>query len=184
MDLLLHPLRSELNFPVGNKFDLDLSEGGERWGLPIFLFDALFYGRDGRQVVLEDSKAAQLLLDRLSAVLAEGYAAKALQRTPHAILLNKDFYHAKIKPVMAEWTYMWLQKEHLAGISKTEALQYLTQGAAAQSDAARKITSLQHALKRRQIKLGLVPPTLEKCENPSEIHTCVRRHLSADLEGL
>jgi hypothetical protein len=31
VDLILHPLKSELNFPIGDKFDLDGSEEGERW---------------------------------------------------------------------------------------------------------------------------------------------------------
>lgn len=43
VDLILHPLKSELNFPIGAKFDLDGSERGERWSLPIHLIDAIFY---------------------------------------------------------------------------------------------------------------------------------------------
>jgi hypothetical protein len=40
VDLLLHPLKSELNFPIGEKAPYDLSHpDGERWGLPIFLLD-------------------------------------------------------------------------------------------------------------------------------------------------
>jgi hypothetical protein len=31
VDLILHPLKSELNFPIGEKFDLDGSDEGERW---------------------------------------------------------------------------------------------------------------------------------------------------------
>ena len=47
VDLILHPLKSELNFPIGEKFDLDGSEEGERWGLPVHLFDAIFYVQVG-----------------------------------------------------------------------------------------------------------------------------------------
>lgn len=35
VDLILHPLKSELNFPIGQKFDLDLAP--ERWELPTHL---------------------------------------------------------------------------------------------------------------------------------------------------
>ena len=47
VDLILHPLKSELNFPTGQKFDLDGSEEGVRWGLPIHLMDAVFYAQLG-----------------------------------------------------------------------------------------------------------------------------------------
>lgn len=37
VDVLLHPLRSELNFPIGHKQPIDLS--GHRWNLPMHLLD-------------------------------------------------------------------------------------------------------------------------------------------------
>ena len=42
VDLLLHPLKSELNFPLGEKFDLDGSEDGARWNLVMHIMDAIF----------------------------------------------------------------------------------------------------------------------------------------------
>ena len=45
VDVLLHPLKSELNFPIGQKIAIDLS--GYRWELPIFLLDAVFYHHRG-----------------------------------------------------------------------------------------------------------------------------------------
>ena len=41
VDLLLHPLKSELNFPIGEKHPLDLSP--ERWTCAIHALDAVFY---------------------------------------------------------------------------------------------------------------------------------------------
>ena len=38
-DVLLHPLRSELNFPIGHKVPIDL--GSQRWNLPLFLLDSI-----------------------------------------------------------------------------------------------------------------------------------------------
>ncbi|KAF8285120.1 hypothetical protein TcBrA4_0033550 [Trypanosoma cruzi] len=46
VDVLLHPLRSELNFPIGLKHPIDLS--GPRWTLPIHLLDAVFFYQRGR----------------------------------------------------------------------------------------------------------------------------------------
>jgi hypothetical protein len=40
VDILLHPLKSELNFPMGRKDAIDLA--GYRWDLPIHLLDAFF----------------------------------------------------------------------------------------------------------------------------------------------
>ena len=48
VDLLLHPLKSELNFPLGEKFDLDASEDGARWNLVVHLMDAIFFTTTGR----------------------------------------------------------------------------------------------------------------------------------------
>jgi hypothetical protein len=41
VDVLLHPLKSELNFPIGFKEPIDLA--GIRWDLPMHLIDAVFY---------------------------------------------------------------------------------------------------------------------------------------------
>lgn len=51
VDLLLHPLKSELNWPLGDKFPLDFTKSskpnegyhGMRWVVPGHLLDALFY---------------------------------------------------------------------------------------------------------------------------------------------
>ena len=41
VDLLLHPLKAELNFPIGDKHSLDFSP--ERWTCAIHCLDAVFY---------------------------------------------------------------------------------------------------------------------------------------------
>ena len=42
--MLLHPLKSELNFPIGHRDKIDLF--GYRWELPIFILDAIVSTRD------------------------------------------------------------------------------------------------------------------------------------------
>jgi hypothetical protein len=54
-------------------------------------------------------------------------------------LLNYDFYNEQMKPVIAEWAYLWLQKHHLHGIDRLEAVQYMLEGAAARSDTSTKV---------------------------------------------
>eukprot|EP00658_Telonema_sp_P-2_P013897 TRINITY_DN15269_c0_g1_i1.p1 TRINITY_DN15269_c0_g1~~TRINITY_DN15269_c0_g1_i1.p1 ORF type:complete len:490 (-),score=157.99 TRINITY_DN15269_c0_g1_i1:57-1526(-) len=41
VDVLLHPLRSELNFPIGLKHPIDFA--GPRWHLPIHILDGIYY---------------------------------------------------------------------------------------------------------------------------------------------
>ena len=47
VDVLLHPLKSELNWPLGHKEPLDFTrsrtENGLRWNIPSHLLDALFH---------------------------------------------------------------------------------------------------------------------------------------------
>ena len=34
-----------------------------------------------------------------------------------------------LKPILAEWSYLWLQKQHLHGIDRDEAIKYILEGA-------------------------------------------------------
>ena len=45
VDWVLHPLKSELNFPIGEKNDLHFTKEGERWRLPTVLFDVLLFAQ-------------------------------------------------------------------------------------------------------------------------------------------
>ena len=83
VDLLLHPLKSELNFPIGDKHKLDFSP--ERWTCAIHALDAVFYlERKSMSVPFHQSGRAHKILDELQKVIEEGYSQRALQRSPHA----------------------------------------------------------------------------------------------------
>jgi hypothetical protein len=81
----LHPLKSELNFPIGDKYDLDGSAEGERWDLPIHLFDALFYTSCGRVSSFEQRGTALEILEKLASVVQMGIDNRHLQRLPHGM---------------------------------------------------------------------------------------------------
>lgn len=59
MDLILQPLKSELNWPLGVKRPLDFTRArpgstlgnGLRWQIPFHLLEAFFYYTAGRMVV-------------------------------------------------------------------------------------------------------------------------------------
>jgi hypothetical protein len=86
VDLILHPLKSELNFPIGDKFDLDGSDEGERWNLPIHLLDAIFFTQTGKVSTFENRGLAVDILKRLSNSVQQGVAARNLQMLPHGKL--------------------------------------------------------------------------------------------------
>ena len=71
VDLVLHPLRSELNWPLGDLKPLDVTEGsqpGLRWLLPWFLLDGLLFTRTGKLSVvgLDDNPRAMDILRKLT----------------------------------------------------------------------------------------------------------------------
>ena len=59
VDLILQPLKSELNWPLGVKTPLDFTRSrpgsqlgdGLRWHVPFHLLEAFFYYTQGRKVV-------------------------------------------------------------------------------------------------------------------------------------
>jgi hypothetical protein len=65
-----------------------------------------------------------------------------------------DYYHKAVMPVMAEWAFLWLQKAHLHGIDKGEAIRYMLEGAAAKSDTSSKIKIIDTALDKALVTLG------------------------------
>jgi len=97
VDLILHPLKSELNWPLGLKEPLDFTSSrignGLRWHLPSHLLDAIFCCC-GMPVLADiaDSKAAGSILDQLRAILDEGFSTLQIQKSPHLVILSKSFY--------------------------------------------------------------------------------------------
>ena len=148
------PLEVQLNFPIGEKFDLDGAEQGERWTLPAHLIDAIFFHQCGRVTTFEQSGGALDILNRLGDAIDKGFEVRALQKLPHVTLLHPSFYHSTLKPILAEWSYLWLQKQHLHGIDRDEAIKYILEGAVARSDLALKVTMIQKALRRCCVELG------------------------------
>ena len=131
VDLILHPLKSELNFPIGPKLELDPKPHNShlRWGLPIHLLDAVFYAeRESMSVPFGESKRANEILARLCVVIENGYSENALQKSPHLVLLNPDWYHDKMRTLMAEWVSLWMDAQHLTGITTEDAIAFMEHG--------------------------------------------------------
>ena len=79
VDMVLHPLKSELNFPIGEKHPLDFSP--ERWTCAIHAIDAVFYLEAGRMSVpFHQSGRAHRILEELRAVIEDGYERREAPR--------------------------------------------------------------------------------------------------------
>eukprot|EP00760_Papus_ankaliazontas_P009215 PhM_4_TR13981/c0_g1_i1/m.81553 len=125
VDLLLHPLKSELNFPVGAKHDIDYAP--LRWRLPIHLIDAFFYFHTRRiSVPLKESPESQEVLQNFAECVRHGLTNNSLQNTPHLVLLNHDYYHNSMKPLLAKWLMFFLKAHHFTGLSEEETMTYMT----------------------------------------------------------
>lgn len=78
-------------------------------------------------VNFKDSSKALAILKELRQVIAHGLEpdVKALQSVPHLVLLNVEWYHEHLKPVMAQWMQLWLESQHIAGMSRTDQMAYI-----------------------------------------------------------
>ena len=133
VDLVLHPLKSELNFPIGRKEPLDLTQTqsgkGFRWEIPFHLLDALFYATEGRMTMnLHGSAEAEKVLSEMQAVIEEGSKLRVLQRTPHLVLLSRHFYNSRIRPILTRWAVFWFSMQRKAGLEDAEIVAFLSVG--------------------------------------------------------
>jgi hypothetical protein len=111
VDVLLHPLRSELNFPIGPKLQLESHDF--RWDLPIHMIDALFYPTL-RRVSLPDfvpDADSTAILTKIVGAIERGVRELQIQPSPHLTLLSQKFYDDHLKDHLARWAAVWLCKQ-------------------------------------------------------------------------
>jgi hypothetical protein len=137
VDWLLHPLKSELNWPLGDRQPLDFSRSatlgaGVRWHLPFHLLDGLFLALHGRAA---DSRAAEGVSPTsaalsaaagLRAAIERGRAAHDVQLTPHFILLSRPYYDACMLPHLAAWAVEWLGRMGVTTLNADALTRYIT----------------------------------------------------------
>ena len=133
VDVILHPLKSELNWPLGAKEPLDFTRSragnGLRWGIPSHLLDAIF-SCCGMPVLADiaESKAAVVILDQLEKVIQLGFKTLQLQRSPHLALVSKNFYDVHMKPILTQWLLLWLRARKLPNLTDAEVVEFLMKG--------------------------------------------------------
>jgi hypothetical protein len=117
VDMLLHPLRSELNFPIGQYRPLDC--GSLRYSLPMFLLDAIFWCKDPPEQPCSNSFRPDVdsisALNEIKVAVKRGLENRSLSFSPHLSLLDKEFYamlpddgKLSMQQAFAKWAVQWL----------------------------------------------------------------------------
>uniref|UniRef100_A0A6V2M4H7 ubiquitinyl hydrolase 1 n=1 Tax=Ditylum brightwellii TaxID=49249 RepID=A0A6V2M4H7_9STRA len=146
VDLILHPLKSELNWPIGQKEPIDYSRSerlgiGIRWQIQWHLIDAIFYATEKKMSVnFGDSREALVILEGISDVINRGIASQQVQHTPHLILLNRKYYIKELKHLMARWQLIYLRSKRLPTVEDRHLLSYMVNGPTKDQHAASAVS--------------------------------------------
>ncbi|ORM40231.1 uncharacterized protein BXIN_1598 [Babesia sp. Xinjiang] len=109
IDLLLHPLKSELHWPIGSKQPLKQLEGSDheiRWLLPWYVLAMVVNG--GHQ--------------ELESCIRDGVDQCHVTMSPHMVILNMQWYRDKLLPILEELTKEYLEKYML--LTQMDAVLY------------------------------------------------------------
>ena len=106
VDLLLHPLRSELNFPIGKKIPLEFTP--HRWEVSLRLLSGLAGKTHSLFSLL--SSPERSLLRRIGRVLQEWRRRRIIQTAPHLTLLNTKHF-TELSRLLAAWLVLWLERQ-------------------------------------------------------------------------
>ena len=137
VDMLLHPLKSELNWPLGGEEPLDMttsspgcqiSTTGARWRLPWFLIDACLRASGAPAGVIDADDDDAAARERLQAAVQKGSATKALQRTPHLVVVDRHFYASEMLEPLTALAAAFLRSEGVVGssLSAQDAASYVS----------------------------------------------------------
>lgn len=125
VDLILHPLKSELNFPIGPRQPLQL--GSRRWQLPIFLLDAFHSACDDANLVQDASVGprAREMVEALREAMHQGAEDNLMQKQPHWVLIDVVFYKTHLLRVFARLCLLWMEQEDLDLAGRPWTLTYV-----------------------------------------------------------
>ena len=108
IDMVMHPLTSEQNFPIGMKEEIDM--GPLRWALPMHIMELIFAAAPGTEASappphVDDRTAAIMAAPRteLMTVFKQGLTARKLQIVPHLTILDIEFYSESCLKPIADW---------------------------------------------------------------------------------
>lgn len=90
IDVLTHPLKSELNFPIGQMEPIEMFN--DRWDLPILLLSCWSRHHNSK----------------LKNVIEEGLNSFRVQQDPHLVLLDLSWYQEIVVPLLIDVAMSWL----------------------------------------------------------------------------
>ncbi len=93
VDVLLHALKSELNFPVGDDAPLELSD--ERSDIVLRLVSLVFDGHDK-----DVAECIERMIERCE-----------MSREPHLLLVDRAAYAQHLQPTLARALLAWLRTQ-------------------------------------------------------------------------
>ena len=124
VDVLLHPLRSELNWPHGERKPIHFAP--LRWQLPFHLLDGILYPMSRKcTAAWHEGPEAQQLLGQITEAVDEGARDFSVQRTPHFVLLQRPFYDARLRPLLTHWALLWLRRNRVQHGSDEQIAAYI-----------------------------------------------------------
>ncbi|CAM9230572.1 unnamed protein product, partial [Ectocarpus fasciculatus] len=103
IDLILHPLKSELNFPIGNSESLSLMP--ERFELPMYLLELFLSHGEASKVI---PHTIVYIWNDISAKIDHGRRNMMFQSVPHLALLNEEYYFSDLAVGISRWAVTWL----------------------------------------------------------------------------
>ncbi|EKX73094.1 conserved hypothetical protein [Theileria equi strain WA] len=126
IDLLLHPLKSELHWPIGEKKPLTHLPGTEfniRWLLPWHILRVML-SNTSEQI----DKGEETLLEKIRKCIDDGVKSCYMSDFPHLVLLSIPWYEGELKPLLAEWIYLFLRKNNLITETFQQCMDFFLDG--------------------------------------------------------
>jgi hypothetical protein len=123
VDMLLHPLRSELRWPLGVKAPLDLTEPlghkindeesiGIRWRIAWHLISGI---REPVDVLpFQEIFEARQCIENLKKAIEAGIESHAIAKTPHLVLMNRQCYNQTLLPHLVKWSIVFIRSKSVA----------------------------------------------------------------------
>ena len=121
VDVIMHPLKSEMIFPIGHQEDLpmtDLARDRARFNLPIHVIVMMLQAAStSSDVPLSTGSGDSATIRTLCQNISEGIRCKSIQRKVHPrpafdeiICLDPVFYNEKLKPALGKLAVSWLMR--------------------------------------------------------------------------
>ena len=123
VDMLLHPLRSELRWPLGNKAPLDLTEPfgnrqgdeesiGMRWRVTWHLIAAVM--EDAAHLPFQEIQESRTCIENLKSAIRTGIDAHSFATTPHFVILSRSAYQQTLLPHLTKWAIVFIRSKSVA----------------------------------------------------------------------